>query len=211
MTRWCYRSRVLAMVLVAALGGSACQSESEAPDPEAAAPAEEPTDGPAASSSAPTATPSATPALSPASTADPAEAEVLAAYQAYWDTYVAANQSPPTADYPDLARYATGEALRTVTESTSRFRAAGQVFRSPPDSIVEHRTSVLEITGDTAKVRDCYIDDGWTETLATGERQGEGVGTRLIVADMVREDGSWKVAYPANQRDWEGVAGCAVE
>ena len=51
------------------------------------------------------------------------EQAVLAAYQGYWDTWLAAND-PPDPDHPDLARYATGAALAKVRESIARPSAA---------------------------------------------------------------------------------------
>ncbi len=207
MTRWYERPHdrwaPLLVMIVLAAGCQTADPQADgdaAPSAVAVSPAELSTPEPSEGAPSPTAT--------PAPTVDPAAAEVLAAYQAYWDTYVAANQNPPTADYPDLARYATGEALRSVAESTSQFRAAGQVFRSPPNSIVAHQTSVLEIQGDTARVRDCYSDDAWIEVVATGERSNEGVGTQLIIADLVRQDGAWKVANPVIHGQWEGVTAC---
>lgn len=153
------------------------------------------------------------PAPSPAATPmpEPEEAAVLEAYRAYWDTYFAANQDPPQATYEDLERVAAGAALETVRSSTFSYRETGRVFRRPPDSVAEHRTDVLELAADTATVRDCYLDDAWVETVATGERTNEGVGTQLSTARMVREGGLWKVSTLEVEQSWEGVAGCATE
>jgi len=135
---------------------------------------------------------------------------VLAAYQSYWDTYFRANQDPPQATYEDLEMVTAGAALEAVRSSTFAYREAGRVFRRPPGSLIEHRAEVVEVTGDTARVRDCYIDDAWIETLATGERANEGAGTQLSTSDMVREGGMWKVSTLVVEESWEGVAGCAA-
>jgi hypothetical protein len=142
---------------------------------------------------------------------DPVEAEAVAAYQAYWSAVDAASMDPQAAALEELAQFMTGEALESVQRSALALRTAGRAFRRPPDSIVEHRVSLVELTGDRAVVRDCYTDDGWLEVLATGERVDEGVGTQLGRGELVREDGAWKVAFTQVEQAWEGVAGCAVE
>jgi len=195
------------MVVVAALGGSACQSASEAPDPEAAAPDAAPAASPEVTSSAPAASPSATPSPS----ADPVAAEAVAAYQAYWEAVHRASMDPAAATRDELARHATGEALESVERSVLALRTAGRAFRRPPETIAQHRVSFVELAGDRAVVRDCYTDDGWVEVVATGERSNEGVGTQLGRGELVQEDGRWKVAYTFVEQGWEGVAGCALE
>ena len=59
---------------------------------------------------------------SPSTTLTDEEA-VLAAYQGYWDTWLAAND-PPNPDHPDLERYATGAALRTKVRESHRAATA---------------------------------------------------------------------------------------
>ncbi len=59
-----------------------------------------------------TAAPGTTTVPTPPPTTLTDEEAVLAAYQGYWDTWLAAND-PPNPDHPDLAEYATGPALRS--------------------------------------------------------------------------------------------------
>lgn len=192
---------VAALILAACDAGPTETAPSPAPEVQTPSPAASPEAAP--SPTAPESTPS------PAATA-PAESEALAAYQAYWDTYFRANEDPPGATYEDLELVAAGAALETVRSSTFAYREAGRVFRRPPESVVEHRAEVIELSGDTARVRDCYIDDAWIETVATGERANEGAGTQLSTAEMVREGGAWKVSTLVVEETWEGVAGCAA-
>jgi len=95
-------------------------------------------------------------------------------------------------------RYVAGERRSCVVDGTE-------------PSVVEHRAEVVEVTGDTVTIRDCYIDDAWIETVAAGERANEGAGTQLSTAQMVREGSAWKVSTLTVEESWEGVAGCAAE
>lgn len=208
-SRSSYAVRVPLLVLLGALTLSACDSGAE-PSFEGSAPE---TAAPTATPDAPSDPPSSpsTPSASPSITEESQEAAALAAYQAYWDTYFRANQDPPQATYEDLERVAAAAALETVRSSTFSYRETGRVFRRPDPSVVEHRAEVVEVTGDAVTIRDCYIDDAWIETVATGERANEGAGTQLSTAQMVREGGAWKVSTLTVEESWEGVAGCAVE
>lgn len=207
-SRSSYAVRAPLLALLGALTLTACDSQTgpsvEGSVPEAAAPATSPD-----AASDPPSSPSA-PSAPPPVTEESEEAAVLAAYQSYWDTYFRANQDPPQATYEDLERVAAGAALETVRSSTFSYRETGRVFRRPEPSVVEHRAEVIEVAGDTATVRDCYIDDAWIETVATGERANEGVGTQLSIAQMVRGGGAWKVSTLTVEESWEGVAGCAA-
>ncbi len=139
------------------------------------------------------------------------EQAVLDAYLAYWDTYFRANEEPAQASLEDLDQVAAGEALETVRSSTFTYRQTGRAFRRPDPSVVAHQVEVTALSGDTATVRDCYVDDAFVETLATGERVNEGAGTQLNTAQLVREAGVWKVSAVTLEASWEGVAGCALE
>lgn len=207
-SRSSYAVRAPLLALLGALTLSACDSEAgpsvEGQTSETAAPATSP-EAPSNSPSSPD-----IPSPAPSVTEESEEAAVLAAYQAYWDTYFRANQDPPQATYEDLEQIAAGAALETVRSSTFSYRETGRVFRRPDPSVVEHRAEVVEVAGDTATVRDCYIDDAWIETVDTGERANEGAGTQLSTAQMVREGGAWKVSTLTVEESWEGVAGCAA-
>lgn len=207
-SRSSYAVRVPLLALLGALTLSACDSQTgpsvEGSVPETVAPATSP-DAPSDPPSSP-----GTPSAPPSVTEESQEAAVLAAYQAYWGTYFRANQNPPQATYKDLEQVAVGAALETVRSSTFSYRETGRVFRRPDPSVVEHRAEIIELAADTATVRDCYLDDAWIETVATGERANEGAGTQLSTAQMVREGGAWKVSTLTVEESWEGVAGCAA-
>jgi hypothetical protein len=143
-----------------------------------------------------------------ASSAD--EQAVLAAYQGYWQALLAAN-NPPDEFHPALRQYATGAALESVVNAARANRAARQAVRLPPDSVYAHRAEVVSIQGDTATVRDCAIDDGVVVNLDNGAVVNDEVMTRLATADLVREQGTWKVSYTKVEQTWKGVAGCAEQ
>jgi len=152
------------------------------------------------------------PAASPAPAPSPPgeEAEVRASYESFWRTYFEANQDRPGATLEDLALHATGDVLAAVQAETRAHRDAGRVFRRPPDSVAAHEVLAVGVQGDQATVRDCEVNDGWVETVATGERINEGTVTRLGTATLRREGGRWKVADTVVEQTWEGVAGCAA-
>lgn len=194
---WCWHAGVLTCVaLIAACSGQAPQ-----------------VGGQAASSPPATALSAPSPDAVPTGTASPPvdeEAAVLAAYLKFWETYFAANQDPPGASLDDLALHATGDVVAAVRTETEAHREAGRVFRRPPDSVASHAVSDVRVEGDRATVRDCEVNDGWVESVASGERINEGTVTRLGTATLLREGGRWKVADTVVEQTWEGVAGCAA-
>jgi len=140
------------------------------------------------------------------------EEEVLAAYQGYWS---AVNEafSPPEADpeVPGLQQHATGEVLSGILERVRSAAAQSSVFRIPEDAEYSHRAEVVVLDGATATVRDCNVDDSIEEHATTSQVIDEAVSTRLYIAMLLRESGTWKVATLERESTWEGVAGCALE
>lgn len=140
------------------------------------------------------------------------EEEVLAAYQGYWS---AVNEafSPPEADpeVPELQQHATGEVLSGILESVRSAAAQSSVFRIPEDAEYSHRAEVVVLDGATATVRDCNVDDSIEEHATTSQVIDDAVSTRLYIAMLLRESGTWKVATLERESTWEGVAGCALE
>jgi len=142
------------------------------------------------------------------STAPTEEAAVLAAYQGYWDTWLAAND-PPNPDHPDLERYATGAALAKVKESIADHRSVGQVLRLPERSISEHRSRVERLAGATAVVVDCSIDDGLVVAYGSDMVLDDSVVTWDYEVVMVNE-GGWRVGELRVRDRSDGVVACAA-
>lgn len=125
------------------------------------------------------------------STTVAADQEVLEAYVAFWnDGYlVAADPMDPT--HPALAAHTTGEQLETLERAFLARQTSGEVIRGTLDLAPR----VVSVVGETATVRDCYLDNTGIYDAATGERHDTATGVRhLITATLVLEDGSWKVS-----------------
>jgi hypothetical protein len=123
------------------------------------------------------------------STVAPGEAEVLGAYRAFWDAYLAA-ADPMDPASPLLAQHATGTQLETVQRAFLARRAGGEVIRGTLDLAPR----VISIVGDTAAVRDCYLDNTGVYDAA-GTRKDAASGVRhLVTATLKLDGGVWKVS-----------------
>lgn len=117
--------------------------------------------------------------------------EVLDAYVAFWnDGYLeAADPMDPT--NPALAAHTTGSQLETLERAFLARQANGEVIRGTLDL----QPRIVSVVGETATVRDCYLDDTGIYDEATGERRDTATGVRhLITATLVVEDETWKVS-----------------
>ena len=143
-----------------------------------------------------------TTAESSTSTPTTEDEEVLDAYAAFWnDGYLEASD-PMDPTNPALAAHATGEQLETLERAFLARQASGEVIRGTLDLAPR----VVSITGETATVRDCYLDETGIYDAETGERKDEASGVRhLITATLVVDDGTWKVSDLEQEGD-----GCAT-
>jgi hypothetical protein len=141
-------------------------------------------------------------------TAAPTEEEaILAAYQGYWDTWLAAND-PPNPDHPDLEKYATGAALENERASIAEYRALGQVVRLPADSRYASDATVVSRSLDEATVSDCAVDDSQLIDEVSGVILDGSVGTFEFKATLRRGDAGWRVALVEQVRLLEGIVPC---
>lgn len=145
---------------------------------------------------------------SPSTTLTDEEA-VLAAYQGYWDTWLAAND-PPNPDHPDLERYATGAALAKVRESIANHRSVGQVVKLPTPSVSAHHPVIESFKPGEAVVLDCQVDDSRLIDAASGLVLNDEVGTVETRAVVVLEAGRWRVSSAEIRAQSTGVSGCAA-
>lgn len=148
-------------------------------------------------------------ATSPPTTPPPPtdEEQILAAYQGYWDTWLAAND-PPDPAHPDLDRYYTGVSLERARRSIADNAERGRVLRLPSGSRYEHRAAVRSIDGDRAVVDDCAIDDGHVIDAATGEVLDAEVVTERLRAELVLTLGHWLVIDVELIGEWDGAVSC---
>jgi hypothetical protein len=193
------RRALTGAVVVAAVGLAGCGGGGGAADSATAA-----TSTATSISDAPTSESTTT------TTAAPTEEEaILAAYQGYWDTWLAAND-PPNPDHPDLAKYATGAALENERASIADHLAAGRLVRLPIASISEHRPLIQLMNKVEALMVDCSIDDGLLLRQSDGAVLDSSVATWRYAASLVNLGGEWKVDTIRVEEQLDGIAGCAI-
>ena len=118
------------------------------------------------------------------------EADVLAAYQAQWDGYIAAGD-PPDPDAEEIAEHATGDVLEGTRDVLRQFEAEGVVVRGS----YETDGVVAQLNDDRAVVEDCGLDQIELIVAATGAvvEDSDDIRDGLVV-ELVLEDGTWKVS-----------------
>lgn len=169
--------RLMAVAAVTALVLAACGDDEDAE-------AERPTTTTTAPSSTSTSAPSR-------------EADVVRAWEAFWDGYLEA-ADPMNPEHPVLAEVATGEELQQLRGAFLARRDAGEVIRGDLDLAPE----VVEVNDAEATVRDCYLDRTGIYDSATGERRDTESGVRhLVTVRLVAEGGTWKVASITREGD----------
>ena len=141
--------------------------------------------------------------------ADPEHQLIIDRYLAFWDARFAANEEPVSAESPTFAEYATGPQLENVRAETARNAEEGLAFRLPQPSISRRDPRVVSVSGDTAQLQDCVVDDGILYRVTTGEVLDDSVSTRNVSAVMRLVDGVWRLEAATIIQQWEGVAGCA--
>ena len=176
-TRWRFPVAVALLLAAAACSGSSSGKDKEA----------SPTTQP--EQSVTTVTTAATPTV---------ETEVLAAYRAFWDAYLAA-ADPMNPEDPRLAERATGGELETVQKAFLARRSAGEVIRGTLD--LAPRVASVNPDRTAATVTDCYADHTGVYDSATGTRKDTESGVRhLVTVEMVLQS-TWKVASVTLERD----------
>jgi hypothetical protein len=140
-------------------------------------------------------------------TPDP-KAAVLVAYQRFWQVWLAAN-NPPNPNDPRLAEVDTGAQLAGARASIRIHQLRGEKVVLPHPSRYAHPATVTVLGhGTAASVFDCSVDDSQLVLSATGRVIDASVQTQLIDADMVIQQGRWKVAATRFERTWPGVTKC---
>ena len=120
----------------------------------------------------------------------------------------------PDPSSPLLAVYSTGPQLKAAVDAIEKLRRDGQATQQVPNSIGRTTVKVLSVEGDKARLTECSVSDGIVVRVDTRKPAYEYppgfATTSLFIADMVRENGSWKAWSITREQRWEGVAGCAV-
>jgi hypothetical protein len=139
---------------------------------------------------------SSTPSLSapPQSTRGRAEQKAVAAYQEMWQAYAKAGRTA-NPDDPDLGRYATGSALKTLTDGLKGYRDKAQILKgdlvtNPQVAGASPGTDPKDVT-----VTDCVDDTKFLVYQRSGELVNNVPGGRRSAKATVTNLGAdgWKV------------------
>lgn len=142
--------------------------------------------------------PSPTGSVQPsASASSSAAADVIAAWNRYWQIYVAVGSEMRLPD-ARLAEVATGDELHALNTGFLAFRSQGQLIRGS----VELAPKVVAVDEARATLSDCYASHVLRYSKATGQPLGREPSERsLVTVSMVLEGGSWKVAGIRHEGD----------
>jgi hypothetical protein len=159
-------------------------------------------DGEAAGDGTTTST-SETTIASTTTTQDP-EAEVEAAYLAYWEMQRRLAEAPNPSD-PEVRQRTTGPALDKLVDSLTTMRSMGQTLRFGPR--YSHKMTSVDLQADRATVRDCAVDDG-TRVTANGEETSLQLSTSLLETTLVDQGRDWLVESISELESWDGATSC---
>jgi hypothetical protein len=185
-----WRGAGLTVVGLAALTLAACSSN---PSPTPGG-----TTGVATSSSPSSASPS------PISPADSARQQATAAYTSMWQQMA---KSGETGDWqsPELAKYATGDALGVINRSLYTDNLNGVVTNGAPKTNPQVSKVDPQDNPTTVMISDCGDDSGWLK-YKNGQLVNDTPGGRRSITAEVKkqQDGTWRVTRFAV----EGVGSC---
>jgi hypothetical protein len=159
-------------------------------------------DGEAADDGTTTST-SETTIASTTTTQDP-DAEVEAAYLAYWEMQQRLAEAPNPSD-PEVRQRTTGPALDKLIDSLTTMRSMGQTLRFGPR--YSHKVTSVDLQDDRATVRDCAVDDG-ARVTENGEETSLQLSTSLLETTLVDQGGDWLVQSISELKSWDGATSC---
>jgi hypothetical protein len=146
--------------------------------------------------------------LTPSTTLDPvqqAEADVRAAYDAYWAMSERLAGAPDPQD-PEIAQRTTGSARDALITRLTDLLTTGHAVRFGDGNV--HDIGDITIDDETARLRDCHVDDARQTDVSTGETTLEAIATVLLEVTLANEGGSWKVKQLAEIDAWQGAVAC---
>jgi hypothetical protein len=138
-------------------------------------------------------------------TTESPEAEVEAAYLAFWDMAVRLAESPDPDD-PEIAERSSGDARDDLVAGLTALRDGGQRTESGPAT--GHDVSSVQIDGDEAELEDCAVDESTLVDVATGDSLQEGTGTTLWRVTLLKQADGWMVDQFERLQVWEGDVAC---
>jgi hypothetical protein len=137
-------------------------------------------------------------------TTESPEAEVEAAYLAFWDMAVRLAESPDPDD-PEIAERSSGDARDDLVAGLTALRDNDR--HSEFGERYEHDVLSVSVDGDTATLEDCAVDDSKIVN-GQGETVVEGVGTEKLRVTLNHDGNSWIVAELVQVDAWEGAVEC---
>jgi hypothetical protein len=144
-------------------------------------------------------------------------AKWTAAQQEAIDDFLAARAAFSTSlEHPDPANPSlpathVDPMLTEVRNTNAQWQGFGQAGRFPTDSVARTEPLTVVISGDTATIETCGVDDSVVYEPASGKVLNDDVVTVRSTSTLTRVDGTWKLATRTENERWEGVAGCALE
>jgi hypothetical protein len=141
------------------------------------------------------------------------EAEVKAEIEDAYRAYLAMEERlllAPNPDDPEIPERATGPALEHFKKALARDIEKGQIIRVGPTS--SQTILSIEVTGDQATLRACFVDESGLFDAATGDEiEPMHTGTEIDTTVLVRDGERWRVSErraPAEGEVWDGVSTC---
>jgi hypothetical protein len=134
------------------------------------------------------------------------EAEVEAAYLAYWEMNERLAGAPDPAD-PEIERLSMGSAKDRLVSGITGFVTKGQTVRF--NDAYAHEILSIDLMGDKAQLQDCHVDDATIVDAETGEEIQSAVATNHLDVTLTRTSEGWKISGVERIGIWEGVTACA--
>jgi hypothetical protein len=141
----------------------------------------------------------------PTTTAPSVEAEVEAAYLAYWEMNERLAGAPDPAD-PEIERLSMGTAKDRLVSGITGFVTKGQTVRF--NDAYTHDILSIDSNGDSAQLRDCHVDDATILDAETGEEIESAIATNHLDVTLTRTPDGWKISRVERIGIWEGVTEC---
>ena len=143
----------------------------------------------------------------PTTTAPSVEAEVEAAYLAYWEMNERLAGAPDPTD-PEIERLSMGSAKDRLVSGITGFVTKGQTVRF--NDAYAHEILSIDLMGDKAQLRDCYVDDATVLDADSGEEIESATSTLYLAATLTLTPEGWKVSRVERLNLWDGVRPCGA-
>jgi hypothetical protein len=110
-----------------------------------------------------------------------------------WRAWVAAGTTSDP-NHPDLARYASDQALQSIVRALTINRDKGWVSKGEPVIAPRVESASPPTNPTVVRIRDCIDTSNWLNYKASGEPADDTPGgKRAVVADVKPFSGVWKV------------------